>query len=69
MKHAKAWEEEEDNYALFASPSNKKSPGKHLNDVVDTVGSLDTKQTIVPTRKAIKIRVRKQKHSKTKVEW
>ena len=24
MKHAKGWEEEEDDYALFASPSNKK---------------------------------------------
>ena len=23
MKHAKGWEEEEDDYALFASPSNK----------------------------------------------
>ena len=28
MKHAKGWEEEEDNYALFASPSNKKGPKK-----------------------------------------
>ena len=59
MKHAKGWEEEEDNYALFASPSNKRKPKKHLKDVVDTVGSLDTKQMIVPTRKASKIRVRK----------
>ena len=25
MKHAKGWEEEEDDYALFASPSTKKS--------------------------------------------
>ena len=25
MKHAKRWEEEEDDYALFASPSNKKA--------------------------------------------
>ena len=28
MKHAKGWEEEEDDYALFASPSNKKNPKK-----------------------------------------
>ena len=28
MNHAKGWEEEEDNYALFASPSNKKNPKK-----------------------------------------
>ena len=41
MKHAKGWGEEEDNYALFASTSNKKSPRKHLKDVVGTVGSLD----------------------------
>ena len=66
MKHAKGWEEEEDDYALFASPSNKKKPKNHLKDIVDTVGSLDTKQLIVPTRKVIKIRVRKQKHSRRK---
>ena len=66
MKHAKGWEEEEDDYALFASPSNKKSPRKHLKDIVDTVGSLDIKQLIVPTRKATKIRVRKQKCSTRK---
>ena len=28
MKHAKGWEEEEDDYALFASPSNKKGHKK-----------------------------------------
>ena len=28
MKHAKGWKEEEDGYALFASPSNKKKPKK-----------------------------------------
>ena len=28
MKHAKGWEEEEDDYALFASPFNKKRPKK-----------------------------------------
>ena len=28
MKHAKGWDEEEDGYALFASPSNKKKPKK-----------------------------------------
>ena len=43
MKHAKGWEEEEDDYTLFASPSNKKNPRKHLKDVVDTVESLDIK--------------------------
>ena len=66
MKHAKGWEEEEDDYALFASPSNKKGPKKAFKGIVDTVENLDTKQPIVPTRKAIKIRVRNRKHSKRK---
>ena len=63
MNQAKGWEEEEDDYALFVSPSNKKGPKK---DVVATVENLDTKQPIVPTRKAIKIRVRNRKISKRK---
>ena len=66
MKHAKGWEEEEDDYALFASPSNKKSPRKHSKDAVGTVENLDTKQLIVPTRKATKIRARNQKLNKRK---
>ena len=66
MKHAKGWEEEEDDYALFASPSNKKGLRKHSKDAVDTVGNLDTKQLIVPTRKATKIRTRNRKPIKRK---
>ena len=66
IKHAKGWEEEEDNYALFASPPNKKGPRKLSKDVVATVETLDTKQLIVPTRKAIKTRVRNRKTSKRK---
>ena len=58
MKQAKGWEEEEDDYALFASPSNIKGPRKHSKDAVDTVENLDIKQLIVPTRKATKIRAR-----------
>ena len=59
MKHAKGWEEEEDDYALLQVPPTRKSPRDHSNNVVDTVGNLDTKQPIVPTRKAIKICLRK----------
>ena len=66
MKHAKGWEEEEDDYALFASPSSKKGPRKHSKDAVDTVENLNTKQLIVPTRKATKIRARNQKLIKRK---
>ena len=66
MKQAKGWEEEEDDYALFASPSNKKGPRKHSRDAVDTVEILDTKQLIVPTRKATKTRARNRKLIKRK---
>ena len=66
MKHTKGWEEEEDDYALFVSTSNKKGPRKLSKDAVDTVENLDTKQLTVPTRKAIKTRARNQKTSKRK---
>ena len=66
MKHAKGWEEEEDDYALFASPCCKRVRRMHSKDAVDTVENLDTKQQIVPTRKATKIRVRNRKPSKRK---
>ena len=41
----------------------RKSPRKHLKDVVGTVKSLVTKQQIVPTRKETKIRAKKVKMS------
>ena len=66
MKQAKGWEEPEDDYALFVSPSNRKGPRKHLKDAVDTVENLDTKQLIVPTRKATKLRARNRKLIKRK---
>ena len=64
MKQAKGWEEEEDDYALFASPPSKKGQRKLSKDAVATVENLDTKQLIVPTRKAIKTRARNRKTSK-----
>ena len=66
MKHAKGWEEEEDNYAFLQVPPTKKGPRKHSKDAVDTVENLDTKQLIVPTRKATKIRARNRKLIKRK---
>ena len=66
MKHAKGWGEEEDDYALFASHPIRKSPRKHLRDIVGTVESLDIKQVIVPIRKATKIWVRKPRMSTRK---
>ena len=64
MKHAKGWEEEEDDYALLRVPPTKKGPRKHSKDTVDTVDNLDTKHQIVQTRKATKIRARNRKLSK-----
>ena len=67
MKQAKGWEEEEDNYALFASRSNKKGPKKAFKRRCGYCGKiLDTKQLIVPTRKATKIRARNRKLIKRK---
>ena len=65
MKHAKGWEEEEDMPSLQVPPT-KKGPRKHSKDVVDIVENLDTKQLIVPTRKATKIRARNRKLIKRK---
>ena len=39
-------------------PQTKNGPRKHSKDDVDTVEHLDTKQLIVPTRKATKIMAR-----------
>ena len=64
IKQVKGWEEEEDDYALFASPPSKKELSK---DAVAIVENLDTKQLIVPTRKAIKTRARNRKTSKRKI--
>ena len=50
-------------------PPTKKGPRKLSKDIVDTAENLDTKQPIVSTRKAIKIRVRNRKHSKRKTAW
>ena len=54
MKYVKGWEEEEDDYALFASPAKKKGLKNSLKDDVAIVESLDTKQQTVPTRKVVK---------------
>ena len=66
MKYVKGWEEEKDDYVLFASPAKKKGHKKSLKDDVAIVESLDTKQQIVPTRKVIKNRALKTNLKKTR---
>ena len=44
MKYVKGWEEEEDDYALFASPAKKKGHKNSLKDDVVILESLDIRQ-------------------------
>ena len=52
MKHAKGWEEEEDNYALFASPSNKKKPKKSFKGCCGYCGEFGHKSANCPNKKS-----------------
>ena len=58
MKYVKGWEEEEDDYTLFALPK-RKGRKTSLKDDVATVERLDTRQRIVLTRKARKKRTQR----------
>ena len=53
MKYVKGWEEDKDDYALFASPAKKKGKNRSKGNVA-TVERLDTSQRIVLTRTAKK---------------
>ena len=70
MKHVKGWEEEEDDYALFASQNSKKGHKNNPKGDVVTVESMDIKLQIVLIRKAIRTKVLKvnliRKMQKTK---
>ena len=52
MKHAKDWEEEEDDYALFASPSNKKKPKKAFKGRCGYCGEFGHKAANCPNKKS-----------------
>ena len=52
MKHAKGWEEEEDDYALFASPSNKKGPKKAFKGCCGYCGEFGHKAADCPNKKS-----------------
>ena len=59
MIYVKGWEEEEDDYALFASPTKKKGHKNSSKDDVAIVESLDTKQRIAPIREVVRKRALK----------
>ena len=52
MKHAKGWDEEEDNYALFGSPSNKKKPKKAFKGCSGYCGEFGHKAADHPNKKS-----------------
>ena len=52
MKHAKGWEEEEDDYALFASPSNRKGPKKAFKGHCGYCGEFGHKAADCPNKKS-----------------
>ena len=71
MKHAKGWEEEEDDYALFASPSNKKGPKKAFKGHCGYCGEFGHKAADCPNKKSnqnkgqkLKTQQKKKQHGK-----
>ena len=52
MKHAKGWEEEEDDYAHFASPPNKKGPKKAFKGHCGYCGEFGQKAADCPNKKS-----------------
>ena len=52
MKHAKGWDEEEDDYALFAIPSNKKGPKKAFKGRCTYCGEFGRKAADCPNKKS-----------------
>ena len=67
MKQAKGWEEEEDDYALFASPSNKKGPKKAFKGCCGYCGEFGHKAADCPNKKSNQNKGQKSKtHQKKK---
>ena len=66
MKHSKGWEEEEDDYALFASPSNKKGPKKAFKGHCGYCGEFGHKAADCPNKKSNQNKGQKSKLSKRK---
>ena len=64
MKYVKGWDEEEDDYALFASPNNKKGHKKQFKGRCGYSGEFGQMQQIAPTRKVTRKRVLRAKLKK-----
>ena len=67
MKQAKGWEVEDDDYALFASPSNKKRPKKAFKGRCGYCGEFGHKAADCPNKKSNQSKGQKSKtHQKKK---
>ena len=66
MKQAKSWEEEEDDYALFASPSNKKGPKKAFKGRCGYCGEFGRKAADCPNKKSNQNKGQKPKNKHKK---
>ena len=66
MKHAKGWEEEEDDYALFASPSNKNGPKEAFKGRCGYCGEYGHKAADCPNKKSNQNKGQKSKTQQKK---
>ena len=69
MKQAKDWEEEEDDYALFVSPSHKKGPKKAFKGRCGYCGEFGHKAADCPNKKSNQNKGQKQKNQQKKKLW
>ena len=66
IKHAKGWEEEEDDYALFASPPSKKGPKKAVKGHCGYCGEFGHKAADCPNKKTNQNKGQKPKKQQKK---
>ena len=69
MKQAKGWVEEEDDYALFVSPSNKKGPKKAFKGRCGYCGEFGHKAADCPNKKSNQNKGQKSKNQQKKKQW
>ena len=69
MKQAKGWEEEEDDYALFVSPSNKKGHRKVFKGRCGYCGEFGHKAVDCPNNKSNQNKGQKPKNQQKKKLW
>ena len=69
IKQAMGWDEEEDDYALFVSPSNKKGPKKAFKGRCGYCGEFGHKAADCPNKKSNQNKGQKSKFQQKKKQW